>query len=281
VGIVATIMVVSSVVGLFFLKESLRQPDRAEVKDTSGYKPNSWTLFAGVGQSSSKMLAIPSSPKQFSTFSGAFDLDGLTVVEFVAKYSALARTDPQWAYRVYQAEALCANLDIVKNAAEVMKQSHQADWYAQAANDATEACQGVGPAIMEERYQLVQRAAQAGVDRARIDFAFEGPAGNPPRGDPNREQWTKQMVGFLNDSIHDGNRSSLLMLSDLYKQGALIPQDLRQALVYQAAFAQVVTGKPDGLLPVTEMSEHLPPEVVKTALQVGAALGQQVKARQS
>ena len=91
-------------------------PRPTETVSTTG-AGSSWTLFGGIGSGEPKPAIefnVPVVPvfKQYE--GGAFDLENLTVVKFVEKYRSITRAGGREAayaaYRIYQAEKMCAEI---------------------------------------------------------------------------------------------------------------------------------------------------------------------------
>ena len=283
-GVIAALLAIA-IWGGYLLQKGWSSPDvpaRANRAATSS-ESTSAAARSPVRQGVSDPTATLRGSKHFMGIAGrAFTLDGLSVRDFVDKHSAAARAgDVYEAYRVYQAEALCADLPAIRRRAVTMKEASNGPEYAQDVVDVGEACDGVTPALMEERRQFLFQAAQGGIDDARIDFAFEGPPGNASMDDPNGKQWGSQVVAFLNASGNSGNSYALMLLSEVYQQGAAVPQDPEKALMYMAAVSQMMTGDPQRMLLVSQLSTGLPAPVAANAIQQGKALALQIKRGQS
>jgi hypothetical protein len=253
-----------------------------------------FTLFGGIGQSGapgSKPKVEFSLPtrKSYTIDGRSFDLEGLTVAQYVEKWRAKARSDNAVALHLYQAEALCAHADEYKSAGDMMAGSPSEPMYRQIIKDTQEVCDGTSPALMYERYQFLRQAAAAGVDEARIAFFLEGPVEFAPGTPilPSTEvpgEWAKQAVSYLQTSAAEGNRAALYYLSEIYNRGALsVSANPQQGLAYTVAAMAL---RPDGdtldlmQLPAVQRS-GLTPDQQAAAVQQGKALAAQSKGRHS
>jgi len=189
---------------------------------------SSWTLFGGIGSTGSDQKARkpaiefsvpvvtehhrgPPVVKEYE--GGSFDLDNLTVVKFVEKYRSAAngagREAAYTAYRIYQAEKMCAEIQETEYRRPVVL------------DDETEACVGLPPTWRYERYQFLKRAAQGGIEGAAIDFYQEGAFGNTTAG-PIPADWAYNAINLLQASGERGDIYALHTLSYVYQQGQLV-----------------------------------------------------------
>jgi hypothetical protein len=261
------VVLVAVVAGVrVFRGESLRP---AEAVRATG---SSWTLFGGVGstgggeKAGSRKAAIEfivPAVAAVKEYEGSFDLENLTVVQFVEKYRPAATTgqNPDAAYRVYLAERMCAHIpEIEPGQGDIL-------------DDETEACVGVTPSLMYERYQFLRQAAQGGVAEAAMDFLREGPAGHAA-GDPIPAEWVADAIKFLQTSGEHGDAYALHTLSGMYQQGQLVPPDPQRALTYKAAMVllQPNHAELENTPIIKRLSAGLAPEQIAAALQEGKAI---------
>jgi hypothetical protein len=246
------------------------------------------TLFQGIGSSGSPdsksvEFTVPGRKTFGGLAGGRLDLEGLTVAQYVEKYRAKARGDAQAAFRLYQAEAICAHIDQSIRKARVMEGSQREQSYRQIADDEVSVCTDATPALILERHQFLEQAAQAGIDEAKIAYLMEGAPGWR-EGEPIPPDWAKTAQGYLESAAANGNQSALYWLSQAYQQGALgVQKDPQRSLAYTiASFAL----RPDGdsidlnNLPLVQRSE-LSPDQRAAAIAQGKSIAAQAKARRS
>ena len=163
------------------------------------------------------------------------DLDGLDVAQYITQREGAARMgDIKAAYEVYQAEALCANLDAplpdMQDAADLAQltrtRARQRD-----------ACASISPAQVQERLHYLKMAADAGNADAQIDFAMEAPATLNP-DDPAYTQWKQDAVNYLKAAGAHCNAEALGLLSNAYDAGSLAERDPVRAMAYGVAAAR-------------------------------------------
>jgi TPR repeat protein len=262
----------------------MREEDRHQMaaKDS----PQSFTLFGGIGstgtgsQSGTKVLSVPTGVKSYMGIGGhLFDLQGLTALQFIQKYSQDARRgDAYAAYRVYQAEALCAGISDAKGLSETFSHSkYRAQAYSDNLTDLVRTCDGVTPALTDERRQFLAQAATGGVPDALTDFYVEGPGVS--KDDPAYFQWGQQTVGFLQQASLNGNRMALIYLSNLYEDGTYVAKDPEKALSYAVAYAELRTGTPEVNPLVRQLSAGLSIDQQIAAYQQGKQYAQQIHQR--
>jgi hypothetical protein len=270
--VLAIVVLVTALGGRYFLKEN---PNRT----AATYIAHAFTLFGGVGQSgfgdskSPDALKLPT--KVYASVNGGrFDLEGLNVLQFVRKYSPAARAgDAQAAFRVYQAEALCAGLPYTK-----MRADGGDKFYAQALIDDTAACVGTTPAMEYERYVFLLQAAQAGIDRAANAYFLEGPAGHST-GDPLPAEWTGNTIKFLQAAATQGDTTSMYLLSQIYEKGLVVPVDKQKALTYTVAAFEYNPGRTAlENYAIQRRSVGLTPDQVQLAVNQGQELAAQARA---
>ena len=212
------------------------------------------------------------------------ELDGLAVRAFVDRWSHAARTgDTRAAYRVYQAEALCARADenerVLRGPSSLRDDETRAS-IAAWARSLRNLCDAVSPAEVDERLHFLLVAAQSGIADAQIDFYFEGPYGKPYElraedPDPNVIAWKARAIDFLKQAAMQNNRDALEFLSLAYFNGVVVPQDFETALTYDIALARANHKDPDLALLATQLIRQLPESSVARARTAGEALYRQ------
>ncbi len=219
------------------------------------------------------------------------ELDGLAVRAFVDRWSHAARTgDTRAAYRVYQAEALCARADenerlVRENERLLRGPSSPRDDEARAsiaawARSLRNLCDAVSPAEVDERLHFLLVAAQSGIANAQVDFYIEGPYGKPYElraedPDPNVIAWKARAIDFLKQAAMQDNRDALEILSLAYFNGVVVPQDFETSLTYDIALARANHKDPDLALLATQLIKQLPESSVARARTAGEALYRQ------
>jgi hypothetical protein len=248
--------------GIHLVHVAKDEKKEAPVASTGGF-----TLFGGIGQPPQSEFTIPTI-KVYGGVTGRFNLEGLTVTQFVQKYRVRAAGNPHIAFKLYQAEALCADLPTTKERARTDKQ------YVQFLIDDRQACEGVTPALEYERYTWLLQAAQAGVDEARIAYFLEGPQGYVA-GDPTPAEWAGNVMNFLQASAVDGNRNAMFWLSNAYSEGILAAKDPQRALAYRVAELTVRPGDPVDLTAnptIKRLSAGLSPAQIAAAIERGRTI---------
>ena len=165
---------------------------------------------------------------------------GLTPQQYIAKWSSQARIgNLEAAYRVYQAESVCAANDDPET--EFVNPAEREQFVAR--RDAQQKlCAGVTPAQVQERLHFLGIAARGGNSAAQIDFYTEGPNGKTldlaeSKNDAVVEQWKKEAIEFLKSAGDHGEPFALGLLSMAYDVGDLVPQDSATSLAYSVAEA--------------------------------------------
>lgn len=212
------------------------------------------------------------------------DLGGLTVRGFIDRWSPAARTgDAHAAYRLYEAEALCARA--AENERMLRSRSlSQGDGLRESIEASTEdlqaLCDGVSPKEVEERLVFLTQAALSGNVQAQLDFYVEGPLGRHDElraddPDPNVGTWKSQAIAFLKQAAMQNNRDALEALAVAYFNGIVVPQDFETSLTYEIALARASHKDPELALLATQLTAQLPAAVVARARTAGEALYQQ------
>lgn len=203
------------------------------------------------------------------------DLDGLTVRGFIDRWSSAARTgDAHAAYRLYEAETLCARAS--ENERMLRSRSLSSDDDA-SNGDLQALCDGVSPKEVEERLVFLTQAARSGNAQAQLDFYEEGPLGKrddlqADDPDPNVGAWKVQAIAFLKQAAMQNNSDALETLAVAYFNGTVVPQDLETSLTYEIAFARANHKDPELALLATQLIAQLPEAVVARARTAGEAL---------
>ena len=142
--------------------------------------------------------------------------------------------------------------------------------------DETEACVGLPPTWLYERYQFLKQAAQGGADGAAMEFYGEGSAARRVMGHLVPANWAADdAIKFLQASGEHGDIFALHTVSYVYQQGYLVPPDPQKALTYKAA---MVVLQPRYLWDlentpiIKRLSAGLSPDQIAAALQEGKAI---------
>lgn len=222
---------------------------------------------------------------QLLSRSGApVDLDGLTVQAFIDRWSQSARTgNAKAAYRIYQAEALCARA--AENERSLRDDASLGEGAERESIEAhtkalEELCIGTSPAEADERLQFLTQAARSGDANAQIDFFMEGPYGKPYElqaddPDPNVIAWKVQSLDFLKQAAMQNHRDALEFLSMAYFNGLLVREDLEASLTYEIALARASNKDPDLALLAAQLIRQLPESSVARARVAGETLYRQ------
>lgn len=195
------------------------------------------------------------------------DLGGLTVAQYIAQRERAARLgDRQAIYEVYQAEALCANLDAP------LPETQEPDDRAQLARAQAQQralCANVSPMQVQERLHYLRLAAETGNTEAQIDYFMEG----PDSADETRvRQWREEALRYLQAAGGRCNAYALSLLSNAYDAGTLAERDPVQVLAYGVAAnaARHLVRSPEQLK--DQFGDELSEADFNTALQRGAQL---------
>lgn len=168
----------------------------------------------------------------------AVDFGGKNASEAIAAFIGDARRgDKDAAYKVYQAESVCATNDD-----PVAEMQTEDDRKAAAAEreKIKKFCAGVSPAQIQERMHFLELAARAGNTQAQVDFYMEGPNGRPDTGtldpkDPSVQQWRSESLAYLTSAGKQGDPFALGLLSTLYDGGVLGDRDPKMSMAYSIA----------------------------------------------
>jgi len=277
-GWIVALVAVVAAVGVF------TSPRPTETVRTTEPGP-SWTLFGGIGSARGdrKPTIEFSVPEVKQYEGGSFDLENLTVVKFVEKYRSAAngagREAAYAAYRIYQAEKMCAEIPKTEERLGLSRGSVQ---YDEVLGDETEACVGLPPTWLYERFKFLKQAAQGGIEGAAVLFYQEG-APYHSRIDPIPEDWADDALRLLRAAGEQGDINALQQLSISYhfRNDPLASPDPQKALTYKAAmlvlqpyypydsyFHQELENTPI----IKRLSAGLSPDQVAAALQEGKAI---------
>lgn len=197
------------------------------------------------------------------------DLGGLTVAQYIAQRDRAARLGDRTAiYEVYQAAALCANLDAAlpdTQSAEDLAQLARAQAQQRAL------CVNVSPMQVQERLRYLRLAADAGNADAQIDYFMEG----PDSSDESRvQQWREEALRYLQTAGGRCNAYALGLLSNAYDAGTLAERNPVQVLVYGIAAnrARQLVRTPEQLK--AQFGDELSEADFNIALQRGAQLAE-------
>jgi hypothetical protein len=145
-----------------------------------------------------------------------------------------------------------------------------------------EACEGLPPTWLYERYQFLKQAAQGGIEGAAIAFYEEGASGRTT-GDPMPADWADDAIKLLQASGERGDIYALHRLSYVYQQGELGPPDPQKALTYKAAMLVLQPYRTwawsqlglEGVPIIKYLSRDLSPDQIAAALQEGRTIAEQ------
>lgn len=172
----------------------------------------------------------------------AVDFGGKSARQLIEQWSGAARNgDKDAAYKVYQAESVCATNDDA--VADYQSEADRQQFLRERAA-LEKLCAGVTPVQVQERMTFLAAAARGGKSDAQIDFYMEGLDGKPgqlaaKRDDPELMQWKKDALGFLKNSAGQGEPLALGLLSLAYGAGQMAPRDPKMALAYKVAETSV------------------------------------------
>jgi hypothetical protein len=223
-------------------------------------------------------LIVTSNPVKFMDASGYFDLNGLTVGQYVKKYRATAdRGDETAAFNIYRAETICAGIPELQQSLNSMSvnspdTTEKKNAMQLSLKEAQSVCADfkINP---KERRDYLLIAAKGGVPAAQVAYL-----NNPPEGinlanqaDPRVIQWQKGAVGFLTQAADQGDLIALSTLADIYESGKMAPQNRQLALTYQIAFNQLSNSRFDSTA-ITRLSAQLTPAQANAAYDAATDL---------
>lgn len=170
----------------------------------------------------------------------AVDFNGKNAAQYIDQWAAAARRgDKDAAYKVYQAESVCATND------EPMANYQTEEDRKEFLNEREairKICNGVSPVQVQERMHFLELAARGGNNQAKIDFYMEGPGGRTDNGvlsrnDPAFKQWREDAVGYLKSAANQGDPFAMGLLSTIYGGETLGMRDTKLAMAYSIAEA--------------------------------------------
>jgi hypothetical protein len=227
-------------------------------------------------------LIESSRPVLATIYGRTVNTDGLDVESFLTKVAPTARRgDAMAAYRVYQAEAMCAALDPLTRMDVSQADAETRTTHVAYVAQMTEACAGVTPAQIEERFGFLDQAVRAGNEQAMIDYRVEGPNGRDiatfdPR-DPLLTAWKKDSNAYLQQLAAKGDQDAWSLLAQDYENGIVVDRDLGAAITYWTALQ--ISRKPDAdplsIDFIGDMAKQLTEAEVQQAIAQGRMLGTQ------
>ncbi len=165
------------------------------------------------------------------------DLGGLDVAHYIALREGAARLgDLKAVYEVYQAVALCANID---QPLPDTQEPADRDQLAQTLARQRALCANISPAQVQERMRYLRQAADGGNAEAQIDYYMEGPAGAATSpDDPAFKQWSQEAMAYLKAAGDRCNHFALSLLSTVYDAGNIVERDPGLVMAYGVAAAR-------------------------------------------
>lgn len=231
-------------VGGNFLREEKPIVNEASATTKAGPAARGgWAMSPfGTGQAPKGNVGSASTdmPQVYGHNGHPVDFEGLTAAQYVARWSALARSgNPEAAYKTYLAESVCAGND---EQAAKFDSSEEQEEFLRERDDLRKMCSGVTPAQVQERLHFLAIAARSGNARAQVDFYMEGPEGQAAaepedRNDPLLQQWKDDAFANLQAAASQGELRALALLAQTYSSGELTSRDMKMALAYTVADA--------------------------------------------
>lgn len=206
----------------------------------AGKRP-SWFAFAPSMPSLASLAAQEPERPLVGSNGRIVDLGGLDVAQYIAQREGAARLGNMKAvYEVYQAEALCANVD---QPLPDTQDAADRDQLARARARQRTLCANISPAQVQERMRYLKLAADAGNAEAQIDYFMEGPAGHPidlaaSADDPVVKQWKQEATTYLKAAGDHCNPYALSLLSNAYDAGSMVERDPGLLVAYGVAAAR-------------------------------------------
>ncbi len=244
-----------SVTAYFLFSDSskLQNPDTRNVVNSgsgvnsqqAGSHGTAWAAspFAqgSAMEQSEDITNIEKTPDAIYSRSGKpVNFDGKNAAQYIEQWIAAARRgDKDAAYKVYQAESVCASND--EQVGNFQTEDDQKEFMRE--REATKKiCHGVSPAQVQERMHFLELAARGGDKRAQIDFYMEGPGGRTDnaisgRSDPAFKQWRADAVDYLKSAAGQGDPFAMGLLSTVYGSDSLGVRDPKLAMAYSIAEA--------------------------------------------
>ena len=169
------------------------------------------------------------------------DLNGLDVAQYIAQREGAARLgNIKAAYEVYQAVALCANVD--EPLPDTQETADRERLERSRARQRT-LCANISPIQVQERMRYLKLAADAGNAEAQVDYFMEGPAGRPvdvtaSADDPAVKQWKQDAMTYLKTAGAHCDSYALSLLSNAYDAGSIVERDPGLVAAYGVAAAR-------------------------------------------
>ncbi|MFZ6675464.1 hypothetical protein [Undibacterium sp. Xuan67W] len=272
---------------------SLRNGEEWSIKSTDNNAPfdsKEKTSLGGNGSSSSfgfgRALIVPRDGNEAETNplpiiygrnGRAVDFGGLRATDYISKWAGLARAgNIDAAYKVYQAESVCAN-----SGAPLADYNSEADREQSIAEQTRlmSLCAGVTPAQVQERLNFLGLAARAGKVDAQIDYFMEGPYGRPidlkeSQDDPIVKKWKDDAITGLKAAASLGEPFALALLAQSYDVGEIVPRDAKLSIAYKAAEAEVRNTPLSEVQLRRKFGSQMSDEDFDAALQLGKKLVQ-------
>ncbi|PRC92922.1 hypothetical protein [Solimicrobium silvestre] len=263
----------------YWLRESVLPPASPQITNQAKDLPQSGRKWFSDFKNSP---SISDGSKKFRDIAGYFNLNGLTVSQFVkTQYAAANKGDKDAAFNIYRAESICSRSTDAQrtlNLLPIETEKLILDSTKSYIKDAQPVCADLNISP-KERLDYLRIAAKAGLAEAAIGFAIENPEGlnfSPEiqidYSDPNVIQWQKDVVDYLTQPATQGNTKALGWLATMYEGGRLIPRNLQMALTYNLARAQILNENPNDNPVTASMLQNLPPDQVNAAEAAATAL---------
>ena len=212
---------------------AVMQPNNVPARTAWGWSP----FASGPAQATDSAFASAPAPL-YGRNGRAVDFGGLSAADYIAQWSARARTgDAAAAYKVYQAADVCANL--AEPLPDFTTDREREDAQAERTRTA-QACNGVSAAQIDERMRFLADAARSGNVEAQIDFFMEGPNGKPEAQATDEaalRQWKGEALNYLNSAAQHGDAFALGLLANAYDAGNIVAADAGTSLAYTVANA--------------------------------------------
>lgn len=216
---------------------------------------------------------------RFQDSTGYFDLNGLTVSQYVNRYREAAnKGDNMAAFNIYRVESICTRIPELQKNIDSMRYNTQEikakEAMQRSLNEVQSVC-GNFKIDENERWHYLFMAAKGGVTAAQLAYANNPPAEinrlyQRDLTNPRVVQWQKEAVGFLTQAGNSGDLVALTELATIYDTGRMAPQDRQLALTYRMALALINKSNfnPD----ITRLSGQLTPDQVNAAYAAATEL---------
>jgi hypothetical protein len=107
-------------------------------------------------------------------------------------------------------------------------------------------CGDVPPALLDERFDHIRAAAQAGVKGAAEGYFLAGPRGIPLelvvelRDEPLVVAWRDAAIAYFTRDAQSGDANAMSRLAEIYSDGKVWPRNPKLALAYHLATIEAV-----------------------------------------